>query len=65
MRAVNAAGIGWDVVRVWEDGGYDLEHMLKSLHNAPRLCPICQQQAVTEAMDEQVWVEEEEFWVGG
>lgn len=52
LRAVNAAGIGWQVVRVWEDGGYDLEQVLKAQHNAPRLCPVCQQQAVMAAMDE-------------
>ena len=55
LQVVNEAGIGWEVARVWEDGGRDLEQALKALHNAPRLCPICQQQAVVEMVEEQVW----------
>lgn len=62
LRAVNAAGIGWQVVRVWE-GGYDLEQMLKAWHNAPRLCPICQQQAVIESMNGQAWMDEADEWL--
>ena len=64
LQVINEAGIGWNVARVWEDGGRDLEQALKSLHNAPRLCPICQQQAALEAMSAQTWAEVEEEGAG-
>ena len=69
LRAVNAAGIAWEVVRVWE-GGFDLEQALKSWHNAPHFCPVCQQQAVLASLDEHVRLEvdaaegcEDRVWV--
>jgi hypothetical protein len=40
MRAAAAAGIEFDVVRVWL-GGRDLERRLKNQKNSPRLCPLC------------------------
>jgi hypothetical protein len=40
MAAVARAGISWSCVRTWEDG--TSERALKALHNAPRLCPVCQ-----------------------
>ena len=61
IEVINEAGIGWNVVRVWE-GGRDLEQALKALHNAPRLCPVCQQQAVMEQMEVQQWVTDEVGW---
>lgn len=62
IQVINEVGIGWDVVRVWEDGGRDLEQALKALHNAPRLCPLCQQQAMVGMMEEQQWASEEAVW---
>ncbi len=41
MRAVSEAGISWRLVRTWP-GGRDVEKKLKSQHNSPRFCPICQ-----------------------
>lgn len=41
MEVVREAGIPWRVVRVWPEGGYELERALKSQHNGPRLCPLC------------------------
>lgn len=35
-------GIGFKVVRVWR-GGRRLERRLKARHDAPRLCPVCNQ----------------------
>jgi hypothetical protein len=40
LRAVNAAGIGWSVVRVWEEGTRTDERRLKG-RSSTRLCPIC------------------------
>lgn len=40
LAAVNAAGIGWSVVRTWR-GGRRLERVLKNKHKAGRLCPCC------------------------
>jgi hypothetical protein len=40
LRAVNAAGIGWEVVRVWEDGTRSDERRFKG-HSSTRLCPTC------------------------
>lgn len=41
MEVVNELGIHWRVVRVWPDGGYELERALKAQRNGPRLCPLC------------------------
>lgn len=41
MEVVNELGIRWQVVRVWPEGGYELERALKARHNGPRLCPVC------------------------
>lgn len=35
-------GIGFQVVRIWQEEGKEFERWLKSLKNAPRKCPICQ-----------------------
>ena len=40
MAAVEAAGISWEITRVWP-GGYVLEKRLKKLKNARMLCPRC------------------------
>ena len=42
MAAVKAAGIDWQLVRVW-DGDRGLERKLKAQKNSPRLCPICRE----------------------
>ena len=41
MEVVAERGIGWQVVRTWA-GDRGLERKLKDRHNAPRLCPVCQ-----------------------
>jgi len=41
MKAVTEADIPLDVVRTWKDADRMQERQLKSRHNAPRLCPIC------------------------
>lgn len=40
LRALNLAGIEWDVVRVWK-GGRDLERKMKRHKNSPSFCPVC------------------------
>ena len=40
MHAVNKAGIGWKVARLWRGGRTD-ERRLKTLGGAARLYPIC------------------------
>lgn len=40
MSAVEAAGIGWEVVRTWP-GSRQLERRIKTGHNTPRVCPVC------------------------
>ena len=41
MKAVTEAGIPWSVVRIWSDADRMREVQLKSRHNSPRLCPVC------------------------
>jgi hypothetical protein len=40
LAAVNAAGIGYRIVRVWK-GSRTLERLLKQKKSSPRLCPVC------------------------
>ena len=40
LRALNLAGIGWRVVRVWA-GGRELERRMKRRRCSPAYCPIC------------------------
>lgn len=40
MHAVNKAGIGWKVARLWK-GGRTEERRLKNNGGMTRLCPIC------------------------
>lgn len=40
LQVVNAAGIGWRVVRTWK-GSRDLERKLKKRKESPNLCPVC------------------------
>ncbi len=45
MKAIAAAGITFELVRLWKIGAWeaarDLERQLKKRHNGPGLCPIC------------------------
>ena len=49
MAAVVAAGIDFQVVRVWDDGDRNEERRLKNRHNGPRLCPHCAARAAAAA----------------
>lgn len=45
MKAVTAAGITFELARLWKVGtweaAHELERRLKKRHNGPVLCPIC------------------------
>ncbi len=45
MEVIGEAGIGWELVRLWESDSREeslaLERRLKHRHESPRLCPIC------------------------
>lgn len=41
LRAVTAAGIGWQVVRTWPDTSREFERKLKNQKATARLCPVC------------------------
>lgn len=43
IRAVRAAGIGFQLARTWADGDRAFERQLKRQKHGPRLCPICSQ----------------------
>lgn len=53
MRALARAGIGFTVARVWEDGDQQLERRLKRMKMGPRLCPICNPNALRRAREPQ------------
>lgn len=53
IEVIENAGIDWKVVRVW-DGDRDLEGRLKSRHNGPRLCPICQARIHAEEVSHEL-----------
>lgn len=42
LRAVNQAGIKWEVVRVWPDGDRNFERHKKNQRNTSHFCPACQ-----------------------
>jgi predicted GIY-YIG superfamily endonuclease len=42
LQVISQLGIDWKVVRTWS-GNKALERKLKNQHNAPKLCPVCQQ----------------------
>jgi hypothetical protein len=44
LRALNAAGIAYRIVRTWDEGDKVLERKLKGRKNAKRLCPVCKGQ---------------------
>ncbi len=41
MKAVNEAGIPWQVVKVWKDGDRTFERKLKNRKNSKCMCPLC------------------------
>lgn len=41
LKAANEAGIGWSVVRTWEDGDRNFERKLKNQKKSRCLCPVC------------------------
>jgi hypothetical protein len=41
FQVAKERGIGFDVVRIWEDGDKNFERKLKNRKNSPKLCPIC------------------------
>lgn len=41
MAAVTAAGIPWNIVRVWDDADRYFERKLKRTAKATVLCPVC------------------------
>ena len=43
LIAVNAKGIQWGVVRIWEKGDRTLERKLKNCKKARCFCPVCRQ----------------------
>lgn len=40
LAVIQAQGIGWTLVRQWENAGRDKERSLKNRHST-QLCPIC------------------------
>jgi len=41
LQVIAQAGIGWRLVRTWQNGDRKLERRLKNQKNGPRLCPEC------------------------
>jgi predicted GIY-YIG superfamily endonuclease len=41
LARVNEAGIGWNVVRTWENQGRVFERRLKKMKKSRCLCPVC------------------------
>lgn len=41
FQVAKERGIGFDVVRIWEDGDKNFERKLKNRKNSPKLCPVC------------------------
>lgn len=46
-RVARERGIGFKVVRVWDNKGRVFERRLKNRKEAPRLCPYCQKKVDT------------------
>jgi predicted GIY-YIG superfamily endonuclease len=42
LAAVNRAGIGYVISRIWENEGRTFERKIKNSKNVKRYCPICQ-----------------------
>jgi predicted GIY-YIG superfamily endonuclease len=41
MRAIKLAGIGWQVVRTWENVDRSFERKLKNHKKTQKFCPVC------------------------
>ena len=41
LRAVNNAGIAYDIARIWPDGDRNFERLLKKRKYSNRICPCC------------------------
>lgn len=41
LRELNRLGIGYKIVRIWQDGNRKFERQLKNRKNSSKLCPIC------------------------
>jgi predicted GIY-YIG superfamily endonuclease len=41
LRAVSAAGIGFQVAWIWRSGSRRFERMVHRRKNTPKLCPLC------------------------
>lgn len=48
LEVVAAAGIAWQVARVWPEGDRALERQLKRRHRAAEYCPICMQERILD-----------------
>jgi hypothetical protein len=46
LRAVSAAGIAWDIVRIWRGTRND-ERALKNTNNSRAYCPVCSARPAT------------------
>lgn len=46
MDVITKAGIGFSIARLWPDGDRNFERQLKNQKNTPRLCTICNPNAV-------------------
>lgn len=44
LRAIQEAGIGWEVVRVWPNGTRDEERLLKRRKKSRLFCPTCRKE---------------------
>lgn len=40
-KAATAAGIEFEITRIWVDGTRDFERKLKNQKQGPKLCPLC------------------------
>lgn len=52
LAYVNSAGIGWEVVRVWEGVTIDIEFKLKKNMHLPRYCPKCKGEQLRKAREQ-------------
>jgi|SRR5215469_7857198 len=45
LKHVKAAGIGWELVRTWENATRSDERRIKEMGGLARVCPVCQAEA--------------------
>lgn len=51
LEIVSGAGIGFKLARTWSNASRDFERKLKNRKETPHLCPICNPNAMTAAME--------------